>query len=46
LLPTPPHGDAVTFSYRVQVSPESGLSPDCLCALAGALERAVSARKP
>jgi len=27
LLPTPPHGDAVTFGYREQASPGRGLSP-------------------
>ena len=27
LLPTPPHGDAVTFGYRERASPEGGLSP-------------------
>ena len=27
LLPTPPHGDAVTFGYRERASPGGGLSP-------------------
>ncbi len=37
LLSTPPLGDAVTVSYRVQVSPGPGLSPGCSDALTGAL---------
>lgn len=36
LLPTPPRGDAVTFSYRDRASPERGLSPLCSRLLAGA----------
>src|SRR5438128_10455003 len=27
LLPTPPHGDAVTFGYAVQTQPRRGLAP-------------------
>ncbi|MEW6375879.1 MAG: hypothetical protein AB1502_08825, partial [Thermodesulfobacteriota bacterium] len=36
LLPTPPHGDAVTFSYQERASPEKGLSPFWSHLLAGA----------
>ena len=36
LLPTPPHGDAVTFGYRERASPGRGLSPLRLRLLAGA----------
>ena len=36
LLPTPPHGDAVTFSYQERASPERGLSPLRSHLLAGA----------
>src|SRR3990170_7740872 len=36
LLPTPPHGDAVTFSYQERASPERGLSPLQSHLLAGA----------
>jgi hypothetical protein len=36
LLPTPPHGDAVTFSYQERASPQRGLSPLKSHLLAGA----------
>jgi len=36
LLPTPPHGDAVTFSYQERASPERGLPPLQSHLLAGA----------
>ncbi len=36
LLPTPPHGNAVTFSYQERASPERGLSPLQSHLLAGA----------
>jgi len=36
LLPTPPHGDAVTFDYQERASPERGLSPLWSHLLAGA----------
>ena len=36
LLPTPPHGDAVTFDYQERASPERGLSPLRSHLLAGA----------
>jgi hypothetical protein len=36
LLPTPPHGDAVTFGYRERASPGGGLSPPCSRLLPGA----------
>jgi hypothetical protein len=36
LLPTPPHGDAVTFGYREGASPARGLAPLSLRLLAGA----------
>jgi len=36
LLPTPPHGDAVTFGYQERASPERGLSPLQSHLLAGA----------
>jgi len=36
LLPTPPHGDAVTFGYQERASPERGLSPLWSHLLAGA----------
>jgi len=39
LLSTPPCDDAVTFSYRVQVSPEQGLPPCRYLALTGARPR-------
>jgi hypothetical protein len=37
LLPTPPRGGAVTFSYQERASPERGLAPLCSRLLAGAL---------
>jgi len=37
LLPTPPHGDAVTFSYQERASPGKGLSPLRPRLLTGAL---------
>ena len=38
LLPTPPLGDAVAFSYgQTSASVRLGLSPNCWCALSGAL---------
>ncbi len=36
LLPTPPHGDAVTFGYQDRASPERGLPPPQSHLLAGA----------
>jgi len=36
LLPTPPHGDAVTFGYQERASPERGLPPLQSHLLAGA----------
>jgi hypothetical protein len=36
LLPTPPHGDAVTFDYRERASPGGGLAPPRSRLLAGA----------
>jgi hypothetical protein len=42
LLPTPPHGDAVTFGYQERAPPERGLAPLCSRLLAGALGAASS----
>ena len=44
LLPTPPHGGAVTFGYQERASPERGLAPLYSRLLAGALGAAFQPR--
>jgi hypothetical protein len=41
LLSTPPHGDAVTFSYEGPDAPRRGLPPRCCSGLTGALRQSL-----